>query len=153
MVVIACSYLLAASSSIIVSTTAGPVLGQSEMTTQGGIVNAFRGVPFAASTAGPNRWKPPQLPKPWTSPYNATVNGLGCYQPHHNADVPCGGDKECQSEDCLNLNVYCPEGASGLPVFFWIYGTASASCADGRLTSSPFQGAFALSRVSCRTRQ
>jgi carboxylesterase type B len=124
MVVIACSYLLAASSSIIVSTTAGPVLGQAEMTTQGGIVNAFRGVPFAASTAGPNRWKPPQLPKPWTSPYNATVNGLGCYQPHHNADVPCGGDKKCQSEDCLNLNVYCPEGASGLPVFFWIYGGA-----------------------------
>ena len=34
----------------------------------------------------------------------------------------------CQSEDCLNLNVYCPaakpELPGGYPVMFWIYGGA-----------------------------
>ena len=67
----------------IVQTTDGPVLGHSD-----GNVNVFKGLPFAASTAGANRWRPPQQVEPWTQLRNATAFGPGCQQPHHNPDVP-----------------------------------------------------------------
>ena len=46
--------------SLIVNTTLGPIKGTTETTSQGGTTNVFRGVPFAASTGGANRWMPPQ---------------------------------------------------------------------------------------------
>ena len=113
--------------SLIVNTTLGPIKGTTETTSQGGTTNVFRGVPFAASTGGANRWMPPQPRAPWApETLDATQNGPGCQQPHHNADVPCGGKdpEHCQSEDCLRLSVYCPEGATNVPVMFWIYGGA-----------------------------
>jgi carboxylesterase type B len=68
------------------NTTLGPLVGATEHvgTT---VVNVFRGVPFAASTGGANRWRPPQPRAPWSAPRPATANGPGCIQPHHNADV------------------------------------------------------------------
>lgn len=47
---------------------------------------------------------------PWhDTPLNATLDGPGCIQNHHNPDVPCNGASgpRCQSEDCLNVNVFC----------------------------------------------
>ena len=84
-------------------------------------------------------WQQPQLAQPGQQPpqprqqwapatLDATQNGPGCRQPHHNADVPCRGQEgpRCQSEDCLNLNIYCPsaQSPSGYPVLFYIYGGA-----------------------------
>ena len=108
------------------NTTLGPVVGTTQLagSSKEVVVNAFRGVPFAASTGGANRWRPPQPREPWTAPFNASQHGVGCVQPHHNPDVPCDGDPRCQSEDCLRLSVYCPAGAQSLPVYFWIYGGA-----------------------------
>src|SRR5215468_837603 len=44
----------------IVETTAGKVRGVNL-----GKVQAFKGVPYGGSTAPPNRFMPPQKPKPW----------------------------------------------------------------------------------------
>ncbi len=68
----------------------------------------FKGIPYAADTGGANRWLPPQPRPAWTSPLNATVLGPGCFQTHHNADVPHN-----LSEDCLNVNVWTPPNAVG----------------------------------------
>lgn len=53
------------------------------------------------------------------------------HSPHHNADVPCYGKQNgtrCESEDCLNVNVYCPTAPSpdgkGYATMFWIFGGA-----------------------------
>eukprot|EP00040_Diaphanoeca_grandis_P022620 m.121955 g.121955 ORF g.121955 m.121955 type:complete len:591 (+) comp28892_c0_seq1:164-1936(+) len=116
---------------VVVDTGSGPVLGKTETSNTGVIINTFRGVPFAADTSGSNRFMPPQPRAPWgVTPLNCTVNGPGCRQPHHNPDVPCDGKPgpRCQSEDCLNLNIYCPavpsKDPAGYPVMFWIYGGA-----------------------------
>jgi len=82
-------------------------------------VNVFKGVPYAASTAGANRWSPPQPRESWSGVLNCTSFGPGCPQTHHNPDVP----KE-QSEDCLNLNIYVPASASRTPVMAFIHGGA-----------------------------
>ena len=116
---------------ITVQTTLGAVLGVEEVV-GGSSVATFRGVPFAAPTGGANRFMPPQPRAPWSGLLDATLDGPGCRQPHHNADVPCEGKEgpRCQSEDCLSVNVYCPSGAdadkpqAGYPVMFWIYGGA-----------------------------
>lgn len=72
---------------------------------------------------------PPQPRQNWTHIWDATLHGPGCTQPHHNADVPCNGHEgpRCESEDCLNLDVYCPAEkgpAGGYPVMFWLHGGA-----------------------------
>ena len=130
------------SSALVVKTSLGSVRGEVITVADGGQVKVFRGIPFAASTAGVNRWLPPQpraviatppvplahcsVCQPWTDVLNATANGAGCYQPHHNPDVPCGGKDlpGCQSEDCLHLNIYCPASGQRHAVMFWIYGGA-----------------------------
>lgn len=45
----------------IVNTKLGPVLGAVEVSDQGVAVGVWRGVPFAATTAGKNRFLGPQL--------------------------------------------------------------------------------------------
>ena len=44
----------------VVTTHLGPVMGAVEISDGGVNVAVFRGVPFAASTGGPNRFRPPQ---------------------------------------------------------------------------------------------
>eukprot|EP00939_MAST-03C_sp_MAST-3C-sp1_P003400 g3400.t1 len=119
-----------ANTNIEVNTTLGIVVGERKALPNKIDVDVFLSIPFAASTGGNNRFLPPQPRTPWTEPLNCTQVGPGCIQPHHNADVPCEGkdDPGCQSEDCLNLNIFCPSDPSndtdGYPVMFWIYGGA-----------------------------
>ena len=56
------------------NTTLGPLIGATEHV-GATVVNVFRGVPFAASTGGANRWRPPQPRAPWSAPRSATANG------------------------------------------------------------------------------
>ena len=51
-----------------------------------------------------------------------TALGPGCFQTHHNPDVP-----KVVGEDCLNLNVFVPPGhnpmtASPLPIMIFFHG-------------------------------
>lgn len=86
-----------------------------------GDVVAFKGIPFAASPTGLNRWRAPQPAPAWKGVRPATKYCPDCMQ------VPFPGDaaplRAGLSEDCLYLNVWAPVKRSGkLPVMVWIYG-------------------------------
>src|SRR4029453_648462 len=73
-------------------------------------INSFRGVPYAASTAGANRFLPPQKAQPWTGVRDAIE--LGHRAPQlDNPRVPewfVMDRTEPQGEDCLVVNVWTP---------------------------------------------
>ena len=95
---------------------------------------AFLGMPYAASTAGANRWRPPQPVARWSETRDATVFGVDC--PQGPPYEPPGGTPwssgylthGATSEDCLSLNVWTPRlgVAAKLPVLVWIHGGAFA---------------------------
>jgi len=117
-------------------------------------VYTFKGVRYAASTAGINRFMPPRKPEPWSDVKDCMSWGplapqsLGTSQANPatgmgesfgiffgtNTDSPAG-----QSEDCLMLNVFTPGLGDGgkRPVMVWIHGggfgigTGSAARSDG----------------------
>lgn len=97
-------------------------------------VTAYLGIPFAESTAGENRFEPPVAKAAWADVFAATAFGPACPQNHNVDIVP-------QSEDCLVLNIWVPEGASSaLPVMVYIPGGAFAtgSSADPLIRGEPY---------------
>ena len=88
--------------------------------------HVWRGLPFAASTAGENRWRAPQPAPGWSGLRDATRFADRC------AQLTTPGDEEeglkpgiiVGSEDCLALDIYAPADAAGqaLPVMVWIHG-------------------------------
>lgn len=116
-----------ASSSPVATTIAGKVRG----TTAEG-VHIFKGVPYGASTAGKNRFMPPQPVAPWKGERDAFD-----YGPSTPQSLPTTRDGESvvssligdlsdrpESEDCLVLNVWTRGLKDGgkRPVMFWIHG-------------------------------
>jgi len=87
----------------IVVTPAGTVCGVREHV-DGRTVDAFLGIPYAASTAGANRFRPPIPAAAWTGARDATAFGPVCPQTGHYVK---GLE---QSEACLTVNVWVPEG-------------------------------------------
>ena len=109
-----------ASPSKAVQTTQGSIQG---VVLDGG-VNAFYGVPYGASTAGANRFMPPQKPAPWTGVKETAVVG---YRSPQGAgpisEVEALDRQEPLSEDCLNLNVFTPAlGRGDRAVMVWLHG-------------------------------
>lgn len=86
-------------------------------------VKAWKGIPFAATTAGANRWRPPQPVAKWSGTRDASSYGHDCMQlPFPSDAAPLG---TTPSEDCLVMNVWAPQSAAKgakLPVIAWIYG-------------------------------
>jgi para-nitrobenzyl esterase len=101
----------------LVMTDAGWVQGVNE-----GDINHFYGIPYAEAPVGDLRWQAPQDVTPWEGVLTADTFGASPIQYPGLADML--GITE-QSEDCLNLNVWAPEGdVSDLPVLVWISGGA-----------------------------
>ena len=99
----------------VIETTSGPVRGVSD-----GVVNNFRGIRYANSTAGANRWMPPTAPSRSPTIFDATTPGSACPQP-----VTQFSAQQPFSEDCLFLNVTTPvhsRGDDGLPVWIFMHG-------------------------------
>jgi len=111
-----CGHPTPAADPAVVGTTSGPVRGIIEPG-----LRVFEGVPYAAASVGPLRWQPPEVPVPWTSVRDATKPGLRCIQDTRvDPDYGLG-----TSEDCLNLTVWTPDGATPetpRPVMVWIHG-------------------------------
>lgn len=93
-------------------------------------VHYFLGIPYGADTSGPNRFMPPQKPKPWTDVYpalwwgntapqnmqNRYANKYASFRDHWNYDDV--------SEDCLRVNVFTPALKDGRKraVLVWLHG-------------------------------
>ncbi|CAK7230652.1 hypothetical protein SEUCBS140593_007659 [Sporothrix eucalyptigena] len=86
-------------------------------------VAVWKGIPYAASTAGNNRWRPPQPRAPWNTTFVADRFGDGC--------PTTSGQSPNVSEDCLNLNIWSAANSSDakLPVILWTH-PAGGSGAD-----------------------
>lgn len=86
-----------------------------------GDVTAFKGIPFAATTAGENRWRPPRPVAAWDGVRSAENYGPFC--PQFRSELLWFELGE-MSEDCLTLNVWTPDHEKGakLPVMVWIHG-------------------------------
>ena len=84
-------------------------------------VLSFKGIPFAASTEGINRWRPPQKKELWRGTRDAQDYGDFC--PQSKRDT-LWFELGKTSEDCLSLNVWTPKktSATKLPVMVWIHG-------------------------------
>ena len=89
-------------------------------------VQIYRGVPYAASTAGANRWKPPQPVVAWQGVRDCTKFGHACPQAAYPKESPYYREPEPQSEDCLSLNVWSAarDASERRPVMVWIHGGA-----------------------------
>lgn len=87
-------------------------------------ITVWKGIPFAASTSGQNRFKPPQPADLWNVTLQANTFGNVCPSGAMNPDLTIG-------EDCLNLNVWSAANSSDskLPVVMWSY-PAGGSAAD-----------------------
>jgi para-nitrobenzyl esterase len=98
-------------------------------------VRSFLGIPFAATTGGANRWKPPQPVAAWTTPLNATALGPICPQ----VDPATMAYATTSDENCLTLNVWTPDPAPStpLPVMVWFFGGAFIFGSGG---AAPYSG-------------
>jgi para-nitrobenzyl esterase len=108
-----------------VRTTGGSVRGYIDTG-----VHVFKGVPYAASTAGANRFLPPQTRQPWTDVRDATQWGQRPPQilGGEPAEMLPTDPREALGEDCLVLNVWTPNPAAGRrPVMVWLHGGGFSS--------------------------
>lgn len=117
LVPIAIGSSMAVSAAPLVETSSGKVQG---LTTEG--VDEFLGIPYAAPPVGNLRWRPPRAAAPWKGVFKATSFGNTCPQINELGLFATPS----QTEDCLYLNVFAPEGRTGShvkrAVMVWIYG-------------------------------
>ncbi|MGJ6981022.1 carboxylesterase/lipase family protein [Aestuariimicrobium soli] len=105
-------------------------------------VKVFKGIPYAASTAGPNRWGAPQPVVPWTGVRSATEFGPIAVQ--NVATAPFGPwtweyldtfmslENGLMGEDCLRVNVWTTATPNAnRPVIVYIHGGANTSGSGG----------------------
>ena len=103
-----------------VTTASGKVAG----TRLASGVKAYLGVPYAKPPTQALRWRPPQ-PTSWDGVWNADRKGPECIQVLRPHNINHYFGEEPSGEDCLNLNIWVPEGAKagdGRPVIVFLYG-------------------------------
>ncbi len=85
-------------------------------------IKVFKGVPYGASTAGTNRFRPAVDPTPWTGVRDALRYGPTA--PQSDPSRRAASDGPAEGEDCLVLNIWTPALNDGRkrPVMFWCHG-------------------------------
>ena len=112
----------------VVEIASGKVRGASS-----GGIHSFKGIPYAASTDGANRFRPPQPVEPWAGVRDALAyHGKAPQSPAQakrrtEMDGLLGPlDTTPETEDCLTLNVWTPDLVGKRPVMVWLHGGAFA---------------------------
>ncbi len=100
-------------------------------------VKVFKGIPYADTTAGENRFQPPKPVKPWSDKRDCTKFGPIAVQKEATLMGPWTSEyldlgmnlaNGRMSEDCLNLNVWSTAKAGDKqPVIVYIHGGANIS--------------------------
>lgn len=111
----------------VIKTTKGAVQGiASEFRDD---ITVYKGIPFAATTGGENRWKAPKARKAWSGVLKANSFGPQCAQTTSSSAGIFNSASNITSEDCLFLNIWTPTyndtsdlTSKKLPVYYWIYG-------------------------------
>jgi para-nitrobenzyl esterase len=93
-------------------------------------IKVFKGVPYGASTAGKNRFRPPVAPAKWSGVRDAIAYGPSAPQrePGTRRDASAiavaAAGLPAEGEDCLVLNIWTPAVGDGRkrPVMFWCHG-------------------------------
>ena len=99
-------------------------------------INAFKGIPYAATTAGANRFRKPRAVQEWSGVRDALTYPSMSPQP----DRPIRGlfaswtDPTKPGEDCLGLNIWTPGLRDGgkRPVMVWFHGGDFSSLSGSR---------------------
>lgn len=129
----------------VVGTTSGEVCGlQMDVVDAPGVgVEGFFAIPYAETTAGENRWRPP-VPKARMGGVFRATDRVPAACPQSDPDSEFGAGRKT-SEDCLSLNVWRPLGVGGgdaRPVMVWIYG---GSFTSGGTNIPLYDGAYLAS--------
>lgn len=113
----------------VVSTSSGWFRGQ---TAEG--ITSYLGIPYAQAPVGALRFRAPQPYQPKSDVVNANAFGAASIQNLGGGVSWIYPPQPNQSEDCLSLNVWAPQGAAKLPVIVWLHGGGFRTGA----TSMPF---------------
>ena len=97
------------------STEYGPVNG---VVKEG--VESFYGIPYGKDPVGDLRWAAPTAPDSWTEARDCTELEEIAFQ--QATDWSTGKTVIKGTTDCLNLDVFAPEGAENLPVLVYVHG-------------------------------
>ncbi|MDI7775399.1 carboxylesterase family protein [Asticcacaulis sp. EMRT-3] len=94
---------------------------------------AFKGVPYAGSVSGANRFKAPPKVTPWSGVFDALK--LGAPAPQTPGST-YGEQEPARSEDCLVLNVWTPAVKDGRkrPVMVYLHGGGYSTGSGGSPT-------------------
>ncbi len=125
---------------------AQPVPGATVVTNAGKLrgtvqdnVQAFKGVPYGASTAAERRFMPPAKPQPWTGVRDAFELGprspqlVSSFRGQVIPEFEPMDRGEAMSEDCLRLNLWTAGVGSSRkrPVMVWLHGGGYTSGSGG----------------------
>jgi para-nitrobenzyl esterase len=112
----------------VVETAAGKLRGASAAG-----IYSFKGIPYAASPTGRNRFMRPEAPQPWAGVRDVLAYAGHAWQlPNRPKRRPVletllgPADTTREGEDCLTLNVWTPGlgGGAKRPVMVWLHGGA-----------------------------
>ena len=132
------SLLSARDDAPVVETEAGKVVGY----VRNGI-NTFKGIPYAESTEGANRFMPPVKRKPWSGIRSSRQYGPVAPQgpragwANDEEAFMFSWDDGIQGEDCLRINIWTPavNDAGKRPVMVWLHGGGFAAGSGQELKS------------------
>jgi para-nitrobenzyl esterase len=132
----------AKSETVVAKTSHGQVRGARH-----GNVIVFKGIPYAGSPAGENRFKAPPPLKSWTGVRDALAYGAQAIQPI-DPNVPPNLRSTRSDENCLYLNIWTQGVQDGRkrPVMFYSHGGGFATGNGGDETLSTWHDGAALAR-------